>query len=231
MDPTPESSNLDLPDPPEDIEHDYYMEYMMDDETDVGSEFDGDCGDVEPSQVGQSWESQCAPSVDKAQSVLNDLCNLLRPLRPDQTGYLPLLVMDPIIRSRIELLELFLARYVAFNITDESLTADIKTHLQSVGKFIQAQDIIEYLTNVDALGYCWKKEPKGQYSDGHECKDVVAYRQQIFLPSWAKYQPQMQCWKQENPLLEDPTSTCPGRRVVMWFHDESTFYTNDQQQL
>ncbi|KAF9223592.1 hypothetical protein BS17DRAFT_795740 [Gyrodon lividus] len=138
------------------------------------------------------------------------------------------------------------------NVEYKSLAVDIQTHLQSVGKFIRVQDIVEYLTNTDvwdhhgstkhislstaqcwmqALGYCWKKEPKGQYSDGYEYDDVIAYQQQTFLPSWEKYQPQMWCWKQDNPLLKDPTSTCPGCHVIMWFHNESTFYTNDQQQL
>lgn len=25
------------------------------------------------------------------------------------------------------------------------------------------------------MGYLWKKDPKGQYKDGHKCEDVVAY--------------------------------------------------------
>ena len=32
------------------------------------------------------------------------------------------------------------------------------------------------------MGYLWKKDPKGQYKDGHKCEDVVAYWQNVFLP-------------------------------------------------
>lgn len=35
---------------------------------------------------------------------------------------------------------------------------------------------------MNKMGYHWKKEPKAQYKDGHECEDVVAYRQNVFLP-------------------------------------------------
>jgi hypothetical protein len=34
------------------------------------------------------------------------------------------------------------------------------------------------------MEYCWTKEPTGMYSDGHECDDVVDYRQNVFLPRW-----------------------------------------------
>ncbi|KDQ12520.1 hypothetical protein BOTBODRAFT_189230 [Botryobasidium botryosum FD-172 SS1] len=34
------------------------------------------------------------------------------------------------------------------------------------------------------LGYRWKKTPTGQFVDGHERDDVVAYHQLVFLPVW-----------------------------------------------
>lgn len=33
------------------------------------------------------------------------------------------------------------------------------------------------------LGYCWGKLPNGQYIDGHERDDVVAYQQTVYLPA------------------------------------------------
>ncbi|KIK81763.1 hypothetical protein PAXRUDRAFT_806937, partial [Paxillus rubicundulus Ve08.2h10] len=135
-------------------------------------------------------------------------------------------------------------------ITNESLAADIKRHLQSVGKYIWAQDIVDYLKDLDVqkqhgfkksislataqqwmkeLGYHWKKEPKGQYHDGHEHDNIVKYRQEVFLLAWAMSQACMHCWKKENVLVDDITTTSPisDPHVVVLFHNESTFYAND----
>ncbi|KAH7930139.1 hypothetical protein BV22DRAFT_1079400 [Leucogyrophana mollusca] len=137
-------------------------------------------------------------------------------------------------------------------IDDEALATDIKDHLQSLGKFVRAQDIVDYLSRQDVqkvhgfrkpislstaqrwmnkLGYRWKKEPKGQYSDGHEREDVVTYRQKIFLPAWREIQSRLRHWKEDNVTVEDIGAHTPGRRVVVWFHDESTFYANDRRKL
>lgn len=70
-------------------------------------------------------------------------------------------------------------------------------HLQAVGKYIRAMDIVEFMANPEvlleyslkkpiglstaqtwmhALDYRWTKAPSGQYIDGHERADVVDYR-------------------------------------------------------
>ncbi|KAI0316465.1 hypothetical protein OF83DRAFT_1060295, partial [Amylostereum chailletii] len=88
-------------------------------------------------------------------------------------------------------------------IDDEDLAAAIKLHLQSVGKYVRALDIVHFLDRPEVqtqfglkksvslstaqrwmkrMGYRWMKTPKGQYVDGHEREDVVAYRQHVFLP-------------------------------------------------
>ena|ERR1700685_769453 len=68
----------------------------------------------------------------------------------------------------------------------------------------------------------WTYTPKGQYVDGHEWEDVVAYCQKIFLPQWANIKAQTRdCSNgQLDPLPHE-------RNVVVWFHNESTFYAND----
>ncbi|KAJ7237346.1 hypothetical protein C8J57DRAFT_1087579, partial [Mycena rebaudengoi] len=40
------------------------------------------------------------------------------------------------------------------------------------------------------MGYRWTKTPSGQFVDGHECPDVVYYRQKEFLLAftWLEYQ-------------------------------------------
>ncbi|KIK82067.1 hypothetical protein PAXRUDRAFT_154615 [Paxillus rubicundulus Ve08.2h10] len=141
-------------------------------------------------------------------------------------------------------------------IEDKSLAADIKTDLQSLGKYIQGQDIVDYLKDPDIqmkhgftkstslaiaqqwmenLGYHWRKEPKGQYSDGHECKDVVKYIQTVFLPAWTNFESKMQNWLVDNLCTRvdrgGSSGELEGRKVVVWFHDESMFYVNDHRKL
>jgi hypothetical protein len=74
------------------------------------------------------------------------------------------------------------------------------------------------------LDYRWAYDPKGQYVDGHEREDVVAYRQNVFLPRWANIKAWTRDWSngQPDPLPHE-------RKVVVWFHDESTFYANDRR--
>jgi hypothetical protein len=81
-------------------------------------------------------------------------------------------------------------------IEDEDLQQEISAHLQSIGKYISAIDITQYMEWPDVqknyglakgicewtarywlnrLGYHWSLEPSGQYVDGHERKDVVDF--------------------------------------------------------
>ncbi|KAG2074894.1 hypothetical protein BDR04DRAFT_1126601 [Suillus decipiens] len=129
-------------------------------------------------------------------------------------------------------------------IDDEGLASAVKDHLQSCGKYVCAQDIVDYsnkgisLTTAQRwmkkLGYHWAKDPKGQYVDGYECQDVVHYHQNIFLPVWFHYQSQMWKWKEDDVTVEEveevsTVAVASGCRVVVWFHDESTFYANDRR--
>ncbi|KAJ6570010.1 hypothetical protein B0H10DRAFT_1684166, partial [Mycena sp. CBHHK59/15] len=98
--------------------------------------------------------------------------------------------------------------YGRFNssiMADEDIAGDIHLHLQSLGKWVSAKDIVRYVATPEfqarlsvkrkiklrtaqrwmhKMGYRWRKEPRGMYSDGHEREDVVNYRQNIFLPRW-----------------------------------------------
>jgi hypothetical protein len=100
-------------------------------------------------------------------------------------------------------------------LVDEDLTSDINLHLQELGKEISAQKLVHFLARdevkqkygiswpisertaqhyLKALGYWFMAPKKGQYSDGHERKDVVWYRDTVFLPRWREIQPQMENW-------------------------------------
>lgn len=82
------------------------------------------------------------------------------------------------------------------------LKTELEEHLVSIGRFIKAQDIVDYVAQpavqekhhlkhtislstaqswLRIMGYRWKKLPHGQYVDGHERDDVVKYRQDSFF--------------------------------------------------
>lgn len=144
--------------------------------------------------------------------------------------------------------------YGAWNIskidTDEDLKQELSLFLQSKGKYVRANDIIEYLKDPEVLKrweltkpisqatakrwmkkleYRWVKRHRGLYFDGHERPDVVDYRQNRFLPTWFSLWPSMQKFDKDGN--EEPLELMPGGcRVVPWFHDESVYYANDRRQ-
>lgn len=81
------------------------------------------------------------------------------------------------------------------------------------------------------MGYRWRMELKGQYADGHEREDIVAYRQKAYLPAIAALREKTRLWDKEGK--EDVTPLdCPiPRHIVIWFHDESIFYAHDRRKL
>lgn len=142
----------------------------------------------------------------------------------------------------------------------EDLSQEIHLHLQGIGKHVRAQDIVDYLDRPEvklhlrlkktvslitaqrsmaSMGYQWTKVPSGQFVDGHERADVISYRQDIFLPAWAKLEPTMRVWKDgKQEVLIPADSDWPNDeddgpqpfevQSALWFHDESTYYANDR---
>ncbi|KAK6981395.1 hypothetical protein R3P38DRAFT_2578440, partial [Favolaschia claudopus] len=103
--------------------------------------------------------------------------------------------------------------------THPELAEELKAHLVSIGKYVQASDIITFMNRADvhgkynlaesvslatakrwmhALKFRWVKNHKGQYVDGHEREDVVRYRQEFFLPAWYKMEGRMRSWRGDN---------------------------------
>ena len=66
--------------------------------------------------------------------------------------------------------------------------------------------------------------------DGHEREDVIKYQKEVFLPAMAKFKAWMA--KFEGPELKrvPPMLKDGEREVIMQFHDECCFYTNDKAQ-
>ncbi|KAI0723025.1 hypothetical protein C8Q76DRAFT_691602 [Earliella scabrosa] len=122
---------------------------------------------------------------------------------------------------------------------NEDLEQALLEHLQGLGKYICAADIVTFLANrhiqerfgledtislstaqawMHALGYRWKKSSNGQYVDGHEREDVVRYRQQVYLPALNALRPRLRQYDENGielaPLSQSahpPSSeTAPG---------------------
>lgn len=133
---------------------------------------------------------------------------------------------------------------------DEEFAQDISLYLQSEGKYVKAEHICAYLNKTEVqekwglkksigkstanrwmkkLGYRWVKNHKGQYVDGHEREDVVAYRKKTYLPKWYEHEPRMRTWDKAG--VEEPMTLPLGvSPVVPWFHDESIYYAHDRRQ-
>jgi hypothetical protein len=146
-------------------------------------------------------------------------------------------------------------------LADEDVAGDIHLHLQSLGKWVSAKDIAKYVATPEfqarlsvkrtitvrtaqrwmkKMGYRWKRQPKGMYSDGHEREDVVNYRQNVFLPRWRDFESRSHWYNStqtEEQIELDAkmrafmSSAFDARVVVIWRHDESTFYCHDRRDI
>ncbi|KAG1747844.1 uncharacterized protein EDB91DRAFT_1048115, partial [Suillus paluster] len=136
-------------------------------------------------------------------------------------------------------------------INDEDLKEELLTHLQSLGKYVTAIAVVNYLARPDVqqryqlsktislvtaqhwmenCGFRWTTAKNGQYIDGHEREDVVNYRQNKFLPVWYSVDPNTRKWSSVDVSKLEEGQATTGRRTVVWFHDESTFYAHDRRQ-
>ncbi|KAF8598608.1 hypothetical protein BDV93DRAFT_561114 [Ceratobasidium sp. AG-I] len=136
---------------------------------------------------------------------------------------------------------------------DEDVSASIRLHCSHVGKYVTAAHVVKFLGNpvvrkrlglkkaitirtaerwLRRAGYLWRKEPKGQYFDGHEREDVVTYRQTKHIPAWQDIESRIAKYTKDG-LEIDPDQVlvlkAGERPVIVWFHDESTFYAHDRR--
>jgi len=130
---------------------------------------------------------------------------------------------------------------------DEDFKMGLLLHLQSIGKYVRAMDIVDYVKKLaqlklkkpislmtaqrwmEHIGYRWLKTPSGQFVDGHERCDVVEYRQLVFLPVWSELLSRTRTFAtdgNECPVLAPTT-----RPIVIWNHNESTYYANDRRKI
>ncbi|KAH9854542.1 hypothetical protein C2E23DRAFT_912171 [Lenzites betulinus] len=129
---------------------------------------------------------------------------------------------------------------------NEDLELAVMEHLQSVGKYVRAMDIVEFLSDpavqqqfglndtialstaqgwMHELGYRWKKVSNGQYVDGHEREEVVKYRQDFYLPALNSLCPRLHHLAAPHVSTYGPRQ---GHVRILW-HDESIFYAHDRR--
>lgn len=124
-------------------------------------------------------------------------------------------------------------------------------HLQSIGKSVCTQDIIDYLdrpensvhlgikksislmTLLDVTpGLLLEMGAAGTIHRWTWAQGCCSLLEQHFLPVWTRYQCYMWKWKIGDITMEDLSEVeSSGQHTVMWFHDESTFYVNDQRKM
>lgn len=76
------------------------------------------------------------------------------------------------------------------------------------------------------LGYKWGTERRGQFADGHECEDVVDFRQNIFFPKWIELDLQMRWWDEDgNEVL--PKLHNGEQEVMVHCHDKTIYRAHD----
>lgn len=136
-------------------------------------------------------------------------------------------------------------------LNDEGVCARVLLHLQSLapGKVVPAQ-LQRHINNVifPALGIAPKKPTsvrtarrwliklgwrhsrihKSVYMDGHERSDVVAYRQDFFLPQMAQFRQRMAKYEGVELTYTPPALNNGEKEVILLFHDECCFQANDQ---
>ncbi|CCO38038.1 hypothetical protein BN14_12201 [Rhizoctonia solani AG-1 IB] len=136
---------------------------------------------------------------------------------------------------------------------DEDIGNEIKTHLQELGQYAPAEAIVHFFSSettrtrlgvpkaislstarrwmIKYGGFRWSQEPTGQYVDGHERADVVEYRQRTYVPLMKIIERLTTIYNEHGaPDPERPILLFPGEKpIIVWFHDESTFFANDRQ--
>ena len=85
---------------------------------------------------------------------------------------------------------------------------------------------------IQFLSFHPKLQREGYYTDGHNRKDIVEYRDDVFLPRMLNHERRMQEYSSENmETIIRPDLSDGEKRVVLITHDESTFYCCEGKSL
>ena len=140
-------------------------------------------------------------------------------------------------------------------ITDENVQQYLKAHLRSLDDDVRTPTRFANDLNTELLAELGQDAPvsvsretarrwmvyldfaacvtkKGYYTDGHNRSDVVAYRDDEFLPAMAQYERRMDAYSgKEMETVIEPVLLEGEKKVVLITHDECTFYANDGKRV
>jgi hypothetical protein len=81
-------------------------------------------------------------------------------------------------------------------------------------------------------GFRYTPHKKGLYFDGHERKDVIEYRQNVFLPLMQEYAKRLVFFKVRNTEKEGELNLPQDHlKLVLLAHDEMTAQSNDDEKM
>ncbi|RPD65154.1 hypothetical protein L227DRAFT_583210 [Lentinus tigrinus ALCF2SS1-6] len=106
-------------------------------------------------------------------------------------------------------------KWTKSRLEDEDLVQELHLHLQSIGLWISAMDIVHYMARTSI------QERYGMK------KDVTKYRQECYLPAWSELQPALRVWTEEN--ISVSVHDLPASSHIRC--STSTFYQNDRRQV
>eukprot|EP01034_Spumella_vulgaris_P021460 gene21460-27495_t len=119
--------------------------------------------------------------------------------------------------------------------TPTQFMIDLNTDLLRTIPFAPVKVCIKTATRwMKVLGFFPKRHGKNYYVDGHERPDVVADRNERYLPAMAAYEKRISTWEGANMETEVPAVYCMEsglRRVINIVHDECIVYSNDATQV
>jgi hypothetical protein len=140
-------------------------------------------------------------------------------------------------------------------LSNEDIKLKLHSHLLELQatRDVQAQDVCDYMASDKIKAYLgrtytiklntassWMAElawsfggsERGMYIDGHEREDVRQYRT-AFLERWTTYEERMLLLDRNAVVTKlphiDASDPARSRRLVLYTHDESTFYSNDRR--
>ncbi|KAG0692672.1 hypothetical protein DFH29DRAFT_882164 [Suillus ampliporus] len=102
-------------------------------------------------------------------------------------------------------------------IDDEDLKEELLVHLQSLGKYISATAVIDYLARPDVQRRFKLTKTVS-----------LATAQRWMENSWYELDLKTRKWSSVDVTQPEEGQEI-GRQTVVWFHDESTFYANDRR--
>jgi hypothetical protein len=130
------------------------------------------------------------------------------------------------------------ARKYLHNIVQREMPAGLKKYLElelfphieiKVSKGISLRTARRWL---HSEGFKYTAHKKGLYFDGHECEDVIKYRQNVFLPLMQEYSKRLVFFEVGNVEEESKLNLPPGvLKLVLLAHDEMTAQSNNDAKM